>query len=117
MASELPTDRNDLKGEATIITSQGAFMDASKYNAIGIPAIEGAQDGNPNSLNLGGPEAEYRGCPNILTLNHFFDGANVVTHGHTVVGRVTLGSDPGPLRRGLSDAGAAGGDGAVPDLQ
>ena len=89
VASELPTDRNDLKGEATIITSQGAFMDASKYNAIGIPAIEGAQDGNPNSLNLGGPEAEYRGCPNILTLNHFFDGANVVTHNHTVVGRVS----------------------------
>ena len=24
---------------------------------------------------LGGPEAEYNGCPNFLILNHFFDGA------------------------------------------
>jgi hypothetical protein len=88
-ATELPTDRNDLKGEATIITSHGAFMDARKYSAIGIPGLEGAQDGDPNTLNLGGPEAEYRGCPNILTLNHFFDGANVVTHDHGVIGRVS----------------------------
>jgi hypothetical protein len=94
VTTELPTDRNDLKGEATIVNadapnSQG--IDASKYTAIGIKAIEGRQDANPGVLNIGGPEAEYGvfnefvdparfvGCPNILTLNHFFDGADVVT--------------------------------------
>jgi hypothetical protein len=89
VATELPSDRNDLKGEATIITTSGTFVDARKYTAIGIPAIEGAQDGDPNTLNLGGPEPEYRACPNILTMNHFFDNANVVTHGDAVEGRVT----------------------------
>jgi len=94
VTTELPTDRNDLKGEATIVdakASNGAAIDANKYNAIGIKAIEGRQDGNPNVLNIGGPEAEYGvfseavdpprfvGCPNILTLNHFFDGADVTT--------------------------------------
>jgi hypothetical protein len=89
--TEFPTDRNDLKGEASIVKSVGEQIDDAKYNAIGIKAIEGRQDGNPNVLNVGGPEAEYgvinenvdppfTGCPNVLTVNHFFDGANVVTH-------------------------------------
>jgi hypothetical protein len=88
VATELPTDRNDLKGEATIITTGGGDVDARKYTAIGIPAIEGAQDGDPNTLNIGGPDAEYNACPNILTLNHFFDNASVTSHGGTVVGPV-----------------------------
>jgi len=112
VTTELPTDRNDLKGEATIVESGAppdnapgadniAGIDANKYNAIGIKAIEGRQDGNPNVLNIGGPDAEYGvfdedsdparfvGCPNVLTLNHFFDGANVVTG----VGSSTVVSD------------------------
>ena len=95
VTTELPTDRNDLKGEASIVKSVGeasaSRIDDAKYNAIGIKAIEGRQDGNPAVLNIGGPEAEYgtinenvdppfTGCPNVLTVNHFFDGANVVTH-------------------------------------
>src|SRR5512143_48680 len=91
VTTELPTDRNDLKGEASIVKSIGDRIDDAKYNAIGIKAIEGRQDGNPGILNVGGPEAEYgvindnvdppfTGCPNVLTVNHFFDGANVVTH-------------------------------------
>jgi len=95
VTTELPTDRNDLKGEATIVESPASNIegvDARKYNAIGIKAIEGRQDPNPQVLNVGGPEAEYGvfseatdpprfvGCPNILTLNHFFDGAEVITH-------------------------------------
>jgi hypothetical protein len=87
-----PIDRNDLKGEATIVRvedSEGTGnIDASKYNAIGIPAIPGAQDGDPNTLNLGGPEAEYRGCPHVYTLDHFFEGARVVTHNRSVSGPV-----------------------------
>lgn len=103
VTTELPTDRNDLKGEATIVTADAenvAGVDAKKYNAIGIKAIEGRQDGNPNVLNIGGPEAEYGvfnefvdparfvGCPNILTLNHFFYGATVTTHQGSVTGTV-----------------------------
>jgi hypothetical protein len=87
--TDQPIDRNDLKGEATIITTGGSDeVDARKYNAIGIPAIPGAQDGDPNTLNIGGPDAEYRGCPNVYTLDHFFEGAVVVTHDNTVRGAV-----------------------------
>lgn len=88
--SEEPIDRNDLKGEATIVTAatDDDEIDVRKYNGIGIPAIPGAQDGDPNTLNIGGPQAEYRGCPNVYTLDHFFEGAEVVTHANTVSGRV-----------------------------
>jgi hypothetical protein len=105
-STDAPIDRNDLKGEATVITTIGndtgiaasfddanavgaSNIDARKYNAIGIRAIPGAQDGDPNTLNLGGPAAEYVGCPNVYTLNHFFEGANVSTHNFTVDGTVT----------------------------
>jgi hypothetical protein len=96
----LPSDRNDYKGEATEIKTIRANLDVSKYNAIGIKAIEGRQIEPTNVLNIGGPDAEYgvlnravdperfSGCPNVLTLNHFFDGANVVTHDDSVQGRV-----------------------------
>lgn len=80
VGNEQPLAANDLMGEATIVETVGSLVDASKYNAIGIPAIEGAQDGDPNTLNLGGPDPEYNACPNILTLNHFFDYAKVSTH-------------------------------------
>jgi hypothetical protein len=98
--TEVPSDRNDLKGEASIVTTVFDQIDARKYNAIGIKAIEGRQDGSPTILNVGGPDAEYGafdetedpprfiGCPNILTLNHFFDGANVISHEGAVEGRV-----------------------------
>ncbi len=88
---ERPSDRNDMKGESTFVRQVGGEIDAHKSNAIAIKAIEGAQDGNPNTLNIGGPDAEYGafpaagqesniGCPNIWTVNHFFEGAPVVTH-------------------------------------
>ncbi len=70
----------DLKGEATIVSVQkdtGA-VDARKYNAIGIQAT-GVNNGD-DTLNLGGPEAEYNGCPNVLILDHLFDDANVESH-------------------------------------
>jgi len=71
-------------------------IDVAAYNAIGIPAYPGAND-KDNTLVLGGVcvggtrtqlpcvspadcpggrcPAEYAGCPNILVLDHFFDGA------------------------------------------
>jgi hypothetical protein len=66
-----PVDRNDLKGEATIVTSADDLLDSRSYNAIGIPAFEGANDGD-NVLRLG---EEYSACPSYLILDHFFEDA------------------------------------------
>lgn len=96
---ERPSDRNDLKGETTFVRTVGDQIDAHKSNAIAIKAIEGAQDGDPNTLNIGGPDAEYGsfpapgqesniGCPNIWTVNHFFEGAPVVTHDGSIARNV-----------------------------
>ena len=73
-----PVARNDLIGEVLIgrVDTRDGFVDVAGYNAIGIPAIP--DTGNRNGvLVLGGPpeDAEYLGCPNILILDHFFDGA------------------------------------------
>src|SRR6185369_15505194 len=57
VATELPSDRNDFKGEATTVKTIRSQIDVAKYNAIGIKAIEGAQDGDPGVLNIGGPNA------------------------------------------------------------
>jgi len=81
---ELPVDLNWLKGEATIQTINGSAVDARGYNAIGIQAIEGANN-RDNTLVLG---VEYNGCPNLLLLNHFFDDARPA-----VVGSPTIRSD------------------------
>lgn len=81
--SEEPLARNDLKGEATIVTTNASAIDARKYTAIGIPSIDGAQTGAAGVLNLGGPEAEYNACPYVLTLDHFFFDADVPTHNDT----------------------------------
>lgn len=77
----IPVDRNVLKGEATTVffgEDEGPddtdLVIVAKHNAIGIQAIPGAVN-DDNILVLGGPEPEYNGCPNILILNHFFDGA------------------------------------------
>jgi hypothetical protein len=76
----VPVDRNVLKGEATITfadeTAEPETISVAKHNAIGVQAIPGANNGD-NVLVLGGPPdaAEYNGCPEVLILNHFFDGA------------------------------------------
>jgi hypothetical protein len=41
-------------------------------------------------LVLGGPDAEYDGCPHVLILNHFFDNASITTH--SVAGAFTQNS-------------------------
>ena len=104
---EMPVDSNDLKGEATIELLSEGSIDIEGYNAIGIQAIPGhcsgdasisctadtdcqppatsADDGTcihvnnrDNTLVIGGPDAEYNGCPNNLILDHFFDEAPVL---------------------------------------
>jgi hypothetical protein len=89
--SLVPVARNDIKGEALIgvVDSKRGFVDIAGYNAIGIPAIPG-QGNRDNVLRIGGAGdpsdpgdpcheegncPEYEGCPNILILDHVFDGA------------------------------------------
>lgn len=84
----LPVSHNDLKGEAEIIQSNLDQLDVEGYNAIGIPAV-GKNDGN-DILVLGGPNAEYASCPNILILDHFFDGANDPVSGDPITTELTL---------------------------
>jgi hypothetical protein len=67
---ELPIDANWLGGHATIVNDNEP--DIAGYNAIGIQAIPGANN-RDNTLVLG---QEYNGCPNILSLDHFFDDAS-----------------------------------------
>lgn len=71
----VPVALNDLKGEAEFVHSNPDDLDVDGYNAIGIPAGPGPNNAD-NTLVLGGPGAEYSSCPNILILDHFFDGAN-----------------------------------------
>lgn len=77
--TELPVARNDLIGSATIVRTSGP--DLADYSAIGIES-SGYNDGD-ETLCLGSNatgdcvKAEYARCPEVLTLNHFFDGASV----------------------------------------
>jgi hypothetical protein len=85
----VPVAKNDLKGEAEIIQSNAGQIDVEGYNAIGIPAIPGSNNGD-DTLVLGGPGAEYSACPNILILDHFFDDANDPISGDSVTTELTL---------------------------
>jgi hypothetical protein len=87
--SDLPLDRNDLKGEAEIVRSNPGVVDVLAYNAIGIPAIAGANS-RDSVLVLGGPNAEYSSCPNVLIMDHFFDGAQDPVSGDEVTTDLTL---------------------------
>ncbi len=87
-----PVDRNDVKGEATIVTIRPSpvgtqrSLDARGYNAVGIQAIAGAVDAD-NTLRLG---EEYNGCPSYLILDHFFDDAVEPINGSYVKTHLTL---------------------------
>jgi len=76
-SSGAPINGNHLKGEATIVTTDG---DASKYNAIGVMGLNTNSNANnsDNTLCLGGgvtpsclTGAEYNACPDTLIVNHF----------------------------------------------
>jgi hypothetical protein len=86
--SEAPVDRNDLKGEATIesvhVYENEGFevqMDSRGYNAIGIKAVEGGNNGD-DVLSL--DNQEYNACPNMLVLDHYFDDARDPSDGDRV---------------------------------
>lgn len=113
--NEVPAERNALKGEVEIIRSNEGELDLQAYNAIGIRALEGRNDGD-NTLVIGGSGQclggtrsglpcseegdcvgggtcrlpEYEGCPNILILDHFFEGANDPVSGDRINTVLTL---------------------------
>jgi hypothetical protein len=68
-----PTDRNVLVGSATTVQAGRDLLDVTRDNAVGIPAVAGANNGD-NTLRLG---EEYAACPNTLIVNHLFDGAMI----------------------------------------
>lgn len=89
-----PSDRNVLKGEATLeffdSSTATPFLDVAKYNAVGVLAMEGAVN-DDNILVLGGGDgAEYNGCPNVLILNHFFEFATNPVSGAEIHTRLIL---------------------------
>jgi hypothetical protein len=87
--TDVPIDRNVLKGEAEIVRSEPGVIDTWAYNALGFPAIPNANNGD-NVLVLGGDAAEYAGCPNVLILDHYFDGVTDPVTDATVITHVTL---------------------------
>jgi len=87
--NDVPVERNALKGDAEIIRSDEGLIDVLAYNAIGIPAIAGTND-RDNVLVLGGEAAEYGACPNVLIMDHFFDGARDPVSGLEVTSDLTL---------------------------
>jgi hypothetical protein len=86
-----PSDRNVLIGDSTlsIRPAMSQPLDVAKYSAVGFRAIEGANNGD-DELILGGPDAEYDGCPNVLILDHFFDSATDPVSGEGIVSSVIL---------------------------
>ncbi len=72
----IPVNRNDLVGNASIYRVDSGLVDVQTYNAVGVQAV--ASDGsaqNDTSLVLGGGSREYAGCPAQLVVDHFFDDA------------------------------------------
>lgn len=89
-SSGAPINGNHLKGEATIVTTDGT-AEVSKYNAVGVLGLNTDLNSNnsDNTLCLGGgvsqscpTGAEYNACPQTVILNHFAEGATdpVVEH-------------------------------------
>jgi hypothetical protein len=64
---------NDLAGSATVFEVVSDIADGKSYNAVGIRTA-GDNDGD-RVLDIGGPDAEYEPCHEVLILNHFFDNA------------------------------------------
>ena len=81
----------DLAGVATIILPTTADLDARSYNAIGLQATPNAAGGDNTLILSADPDtAEYDGCPGVLLLDHFFDGAHEPVSGGTVTTTLTL---------------------------
>jgi hypothetical protein len=102
-ANDTPLPQNDLKAEATVITtlvptttppSPPGITTAASYNAIGFQADEtfpvptNATSADPLCLGALPPGSgslicrqDYAPCPGVLIVNHFFDGATTEVGG------------------------------------
>lgn len=67
---------NVLVGLAEVERVGETGLDTAAYSAFGFRAIDGHPNGD-NTLVLGGVDGEYRGCPDSLILQNFFDGAEL----------------------------------------
>jgi len=85
-SDDTPIISNDLKVEATIVTTTvggGVATTAASYNGVGFTAQAAGSGGPADPICLGTPPlgstadcaATYAPCPNVLHLEHFFDGA------------------------------------------
>lgn len=66
--------RNDLEGTATITKVELGQIDTQKYNAPGLRTSPAGVNSD-SLLVIGGPEAEYQPCAEVLVFNHLFDFA------------------------------------------
>ena len=105
--NEVPVERNDLIGDIQFVQSNDDVLDVESYAAIGIPAIPGQNNFDKNLVIGGSPVCaagtraaepcegdfdcpgsqcllpEYEACPNILIMDHLFEGANDPISGET----------------------------------
>ena len=114
--NDVPEELNVLIGDAQFVRSNvdPVDLDVSAYNAIGIPAIvgnnnfdkqltiggaavcsAGDRDGQPCQGDFDCPAGrcllpEYESCPNILIMDHLFEGANDPISGATTSTILTL---------------------------
>ncbi len=68
----------DLAGHATILRADSGAVDARKYNGIALQST--TINNHDETLVIGGPDAEYDGCPHVLILDHMFDNAIIPSH-------------------------------------
>lgn len=96
--SDIPLTTNSLLGKATIIRVSSGAIDSSSYNAVGVQVDDGtpgtADPDDPVCLGdpVGGENCQrvYAGCPAVLTLDHYFEGAQFRVNGSQVSTRLTL---------------------------
>jgi hypothetical protein len=86
----IPVNRNDLVGNASIYRVNNAIVDVQTYNAVGVQAV--LSDGstqNDTTLVLGGGNREYAGCSAQVIVDHFFDNARL-SAAREVTSEITL---------------------------
>jgi hypothetical protein len=83
---DVPVDENDLKAEATIVSTTNTLTPpgittAAAYNGIGFRSVDTGSQDPEDPICLGTPPpnvtcaGNYVPCPNVLHLEHFFENA------------------------------------------
>lgn len=87
----IPVNRNDLVGNASIYRVNNALVDVQTYNAVGVQAVKSDKSTqNDTTLVLGGEaDREYAGCSAQVIVDHFFDNARL-SGAREVTSEITL---------------------------